>query len=67
MRILHNLLEEREVEMGLIFKLAFKRLFLLSQVVARASLHVDKDSGQTDSFKVWPMLPVKRLTAGANE
>ncbi len=67
MGILQDLFEERKVQMGLIFKLALECFFLLAQIIAGASLNIDEDSRQPDSFKVRPMLSIKGLAARSNK
>jgi hypothetical protein len=41
---LQNPLEERKVEVGLIFKLTLEGLFLLAKVITGAPLHVNENS-----------------------
>lgn len=53
--------------MGLIFKLTFEGLFLLAQVIAGASLHIDKDSGHSHPFEVGPVLSIEGLATGADK
>ena len=53
--------------MGLVFELASKGFFLLTEVVTGASLHIDEYSGQADPLKVRPVLSVERLAAGSDE
>ncbi len=67
MGVLKNPFEKMEVEMGLIFKLAFHRLFLLAQIITGISLHIDEDSRQSNSFEVWSMLSIKGLATGADK
>ena len=43
--ILEDPFKKRKIEMGLVLKSTFKRLFFLSQVVTGASLHIDENSG----------------------
>ena len=64
---LQHPLEEGEVEMGLVFKLAREGLLLLAKVIAGASLHVNKDSGKTDPFKIRPVFSIKGFAAGAHK
>jgi hypothetical protein len=59
--------EEREIEMGLVFKLTFKSLFLLAEVIAGTSLDVDEDPSQSDPLKIRPVFSIKGLAARADE
>ena len=65
--ILDHPFEKVQIEMGLIFKPAFHSLFLLAQIIAGASLHIDQNPRQSNPFKVWPMLSIKGLATGANK
>lgn len=53
--------------MGLVFEPTVKRFFLLTEVVAGTSLHIDKDSGKTDPLEVGAMFSVEGFAAGSNE
>jgi hypothetical protein len=64
---LQNPLEERKVEMGLIFKLTLEGLFLLAKVITGAPLHVDENSRQTDPFEIGPVFSIEGLAAGTHE
>ena len=62
---LQNPLEERKVEMGLVFKLTFKSFSLLAEVITGISLYIDEDSGETDLLEVWSMFSIERFATGA--
>jgi hypothetical protein len=67
MAVFQNPFEKRKVKMRLIFEVTFKCLFLLTQIITGASLHIDEDPREADPLKVWPMLSIKGLTTGAHK
>ena len=67
MGILKDPSEEREVEMGLIFKLTSEGLFLLAEVITGTSLHIDEDPSQSNPLKIRPVFSIKGLAARADE
>jgi len=64
---LQNPLEERKVEMGLIFKLTLEGFFLLAKVITGAPLHVNENSWQTDPFEIVPVFSIEGFAAGTHE
>jgi len=60
-------LKEGKVEMGLVLELTLKGLFLLPEVVAGTVFNIDENARQTDPFKIGPVFPIERFTAGAHE
>lgn len=67
MGILQDLLKKGKGQVGLILKLTCERFFLLAQIVAGASLHIDENSREADPFEIRAVFSVERLAAGADK